>query len=128
MRISQVNNSFIFPGLALGILVSRTTRVSDAMIMASAKALASLSPTLADPSAPLLPPIADCRKVSLVVAEAVAKQAMADGTAEDVDDKPCANVIRAYVWEPVYQPYERIPIIYKFVGSSSSTSTSSGGT
>jgi malate dehydrogenase (oxaloacetate-decarboxylating) len=109
VRISQVNNSFIFPGLALGILVSRTTRVSDAMIMASAKALASLSPTIADPEAPLLPPIADCRKVSLVVAEAVAKQAMADGTAEKVDDKTLRERLRAYVWDPVYHPYERIP-------------------
>jgi malate dehydrogenase (oxaloacetate-decarboxylating) len=109
MRISQVNNSFIFPGLALGILVSRSTRVSEAMIMASAKTLASLSPTHADPSAPLLPPIADCRKVSLVVAEAVAKQAMADGTAEKVDDKTLRERINAYVWEPVYHPYRRIP-------------------
>ena len=109
VRISQVNNSFIFPGLALGILVSRTTRVSDSMIMASAKALASLSPTHADPSAPLLPPIADCRKVSLVVAEAVAKQAMADGTAEKVDDKTLRENLRAYVWDPIYHPYERIP-------------------
>jgi len=108
VRISQVNNSFIFPGLALGILVSRSTRVSDAMIMASAKALASLSPTHADPSAPLLPPIADCRKVSLVVAEAVAKQAMADGTAEIVDDETLRKCLCDYVWEPVYHPYERI--------------------
>jgi malate dehydrogenase (oxaloacetate-decarboxylating) len=108
VRISQVNNSFIFPGLALGILVSRTSRVSDAMIMASAKALASLSPTIEAPEAPLLPPIADCRKVSLVVAEAVAKQAMADGTAETVDDATLRERLRAYVWEPVYQPYERI--------------------
>jgi malate dehydrogenase (oxaloacetate-decarboxylating) len=108
VRIPQVNNSFIFPGLALGILVSRTTRVSDAMIMASAKALASLSPTLTEPNAPLLPPIADCRKVSLVVAEAVAKQAMADGTAEAVDDATLRERLHAYVWEPVYQPYERI--------------------
>jgi malate dehydrogenase (oxaloacetate-decarboxylating) len=109
VRISQVNNSFIFPGLALGILVSRTSRVSDAMIMASAKALASLSPTIADPSAPLLPPIADCRKVSRVVAEAVAKQAMADGTAAKVDDKTLRQRLHDYVWEPVYHPYERIP-------------------
>jgi malate dehydrogenase (oxaloacetate-decarboxylating) len=106
VRISQVNNSFIFPGLALGILVSRSTRVSDAMIMASAKALASLSPTLAEPDAPLLPPIADCRRVSLVVAEAVAKQAMADGTAETVEEETLRERIHAYVWEPVYLPYE----------------------
>jgi malate dehydrogenase (oxaloacetate-decarboxylating) len=109
VRISQVNNSFIFPGLALGILVSRSTRVSDAMIMASAKALASLSPTHADPSAPLLPPIADCRKVSLVVAEAVAKQAMADGTAYLMDDATLHECLHEYVWDPVYQPYQRIP-------------------
>ena len=108
VRISQVNNSFIFPGLALGILVSRSTRVSDAMIMASAKALAGLSPTIQNPDAPLLPPIADCRKVSLVIAEAVAKQAMADGTAEAVDDGTLRERLRAYVWEPVYLPYERI--------------------
>jgi malate dehydrogenase (oxaloacetate-decarboxylating) len=108
VRISQVNNSFIFPGLALGILVSRSTRVSDAMIMASAKALAGLSPTIADPDAPLLPPIADCRKVSLVIAEAVAKQAIVDGTAEAVDDATLRQRLRAYVWDPVYLPYERI--------------------
>jgi malate dehydrogenase (oxaloacetate-decarboxylating) len=108
VRISQVNNSFIFPGLALGILVSRSTRVSDAMIMASAKALAGLSHTVADPDAPLLPPIADCRKVSLVIAEAVAKQAIADGTAEAMDDATLRERLHAYVWDPVYQPYERI--------------------
>jgi malate dehydrogenase (oxaloacetate-decarboxylating) len=108
VRISQINNSFIFPGLALGILVSRSTRVSDAMIMASAKALASQSPILADKDAPLLPPMADCRKVSMVVAEAVARQAMADGTAEAVDDATLRDRLRAYVWEPLYLPYERI--------------------
>jgi malate dehydrogenase (oxaloacetate-decarboxylating) len=108
VRISQINNSFIFPGLALGILVSRAARVSDAMIMASAKALASQSPILADKDAPLLPPMADCRKVSLVVAEAVARQAMADGQAEAVDEATLRERLHAYVWEPVYRPYERI--------------------
>ena len=106
-RIAQVNNSYIFPGLALGILVARAQRVTDRMIMAAARALASLSPARHDKTAPLLPPIAGARKVSLEVGEAVARQAIADG----VSTLPATTVRQAlldYVWEPVYQPYERI--------------------
>ena len=44
--------------------------------------------------------------MSLVVAEAVAKQAMADGTAETVEEETLRERIHAYVWEPVYLPYE----------------------
>jgi len=107
-RISQVNNSFIFPGLALGILVSQARRVTDKMIMAAAKALAGLSPSGSDKTAPLLPPIADSRKVGLAVAEAVARQAIAEGTAAIDADAPIADLIRDYAWNPVYVPYERI--------------------
>ena len=106
VRIAQVNNSYIFPGLALGILVARAARVTDGMIMAAARALASLSPARADSGAPLLPPIADSRKVSRVVAQAVGRQAIADGVAApvpDLDDR-----IDAYVWEPEYVPYEHV--------------------
>ncbi len=106
--ISQVNNSYIFPGLALGILVSRAQRVTDAMIMAAARALASLSPARENPEAPLLPPIADARKVSLVVAESVGRQAIAEGVANIADESTLNAQLRAYVWEPVYLPYERI--------------------
>ena len=107
-RIPQVNNSFIFPGLALGILVSQSRRVTDNMIMAAAKALAGLSPSRGDKTAPLLPPIGDSRKVALVVAEAVAQQARADGTAAIAADAPIPELIRDYVWNPVYLPYERV--------------------
>jgi malate dehydrogenase (oxaloacetate-decarboxylating) len=106
--ITQTNNSYIFPGLALGILVSKATRVSDAMIMASAKALAALSPTQLDRNASLLPPIADSRKVALVVAEAVGKQAMAEGIADVSDADEFKRELHAYVWQPVYRPYERL--------------------
>jgi len=106
-RVSQVNNSFIFPGLALGILVAQATRVTDGMIMAAAKALAGLSPSRADKSAPLLPPVADSRKVAMVVSEAVARQAVAEGVGV-CEEGEIPERIRKYAWNPVYVPYERI--------------------
>jgi malate dehydrogenase (oxaloacetate-decarboxylating) len=108
VRISQVNNSFIFPGLALGILVAEARRVTDGMIMAAARALAGLSPSAMDKSAPLLPPIGDSRKVALVVSEAVARQAILEGVAAMTDADSLPDRIRAYMWNPVYLPYERV--------------------
>jgi malate dehydrogenase (oxaloacetate-decarboxylating) len=108
VEFAQTNNSYIFPGLALGILTSRAKHVSDAMIMAAAKALAALSPTLKNKEASLLPPITDSRKVSLPVAEAVGKQAIAEGLAGVADEKSFEKELREYVWEPVYLPYVRL--------------------
>ncbi len=110
VRIAQINNSYIFPGLALGILVSKARRVTDNMIMAAAKTLASLSPARTDRNEALLPPIADSRKTGLIVGEAVAEQAVADGVAEPASEGSMKERISAYVWEPVYLPYERIEI------------------
>jgi malate dehydrogenase (oxaloacetate-decarboxylating) len=106
IRISQINNSYIFPGLALGILVSRARRVTDNMIMTAARTLASISPSRQNPDAPLLPPIAESRKTGLIVGEAVARQAMADGVADHADN--LRAMLDDYVWEPVYRPYERV--------------------
>jgi malate dehydrogenase (oxaloacetate-decarboxylating) len=108
IHITQTNNSYIFPGLALGILASKAKRVTDAMIMASAKRLAELSPTQKDRNANLLPPIADSRKVALLVGEAVGKQAIAERVAGVADEKAFEDALRTYVWEPAYLPYERL--------------------
>jgi malate dehydrogenase (oxaloacetate-decarboxylating) len=106
--IAQTNNSYIFPGLALGILVSRAQRVTDAMIMAAAKALALLSPAREDKNGRLLPRIAESRMVSMAVAQAVGRQAIADGVAAIADGAALDEQLRAYVWEAVYVPYERL--------------------
>jgi len=110
VRIPQVNNSFIFPGLALGILVSKARRVTEGMIMAAADALAGLSPSRADKNAPLLPSIGESRKVAMAVSEAVAREAIAERVAGIEEDTGLANRIREYVWNPVYVPYERIEL------------------
>jgi malate dehydrogenase (oxaloacetate-decarboxylating) len=108
VHVTQTNNSYIFPGLALGILVSRARRVTDGMIMASMKRLAALSPTTKDRNANLLPPIGDSRKVALLVAEAVGKQAIAEGVAAVADEEALLAELNAYVWDPVYVPYVRV--------------------
>jgi malate dehydrogenase (oxaloacetate-decarboxylating) len=78
------------------------------MIMAAAKALAGLSPSRSDKNAPLLPRVAESRRVALVVAEAVARQAVAQGEAAIDASADIPGLIRQYVWNPVYIPYERI--------------------
>jgi malate dehydrogenase (oxaloacetate-decarboxylating) len=108
IRISQTNNSYIFPGLALGILVSRAERVTDGMIMAAAKALASLSPALREKEGALLPPIGDSRQVGLAVAQAVGEAAMAEGLSALASSDDLTQQLRDYVWEPVYRPYELV--------------------
>src|SRR5579863_3628983 len=106
MHIVQTNNSYIFPGLALGILSSRARHVSDGMIKAAALALADLSPTRHDQQARLLPPLSSIRSVSRDVARAVGMQAIQDGLAT-VDEAGLEQELAANIWEPVYEPYER---------------------
>ncbi|MBV8683372.1 MAG: NAD-dependent malic enzyme [Caulobacteraceae bacterium] len=105
--IDQTNNSYIFPGVGLGVLAAEATRVNDNMFMAAAKALAELSPTAKDKNGRLLPPVTELRNVSVAVAAAVGKQAQADGLAPRRHDNDLHERIRARVWEPAYQPYLR---------------------
>jgi malate dehydrogenase (oxaloacetate-decarboxylating) len=107
MPVAQTNNSYIFPGLGLGIIASKAKRVTDAMILAAAKELARLVPTATDKTAKLLPSIADARKLSRSIAAAVGRQAMRDGEAQVGDEASLEREIEANIWEPVYIPYER---------------------
>jgi malate dehydrogenase (oxaloacetate-decarboxylating) len=106
VKIAQTNNSYIFPGLALGIVSARAKRVSEGMIMAAAKALAALSPTQRDANGALLPPLESLRAVSMSVAVAVGRQAESEGLAE-VKGEAFIEALQANVWEPVYLPYKR---------------------
>jgi malate dehydrogenase (oxaloacetate-decarboxylating) len=102
---AQTNNSYIFPGLALGILSSQARHVSDAMIKASALALADLSPTRQNKGGALLPPLSSIRSVSKVVARAVGQQAIREGLAK-MNELEFEKELVANIWEPVYEKYE----------------------
>jgi len=107
VRIDQTNNSYIFPGLALGIVASKAKRVTDAMVMAAAKELARLVPTQKDKKASLLPSLSDSRQLSRSIAQAVGRQAIQDGQAQVAGEDSLDRELQANIWEPVYVPYER---------------------
>ena len=109
--IDQTNNSYIFPGMGLGILSVSATRVTDSMFTAAAKCLAELSPAMNDRTGRLLPPVSEIRSVSLAVAQAVARQAIADGVAAPNEAQGLESRIRAQMWQPAYLPYRCVDAV-----------------
>lgn len=107
VTIAQPNNSYIFPGLALGIVASKARHVTDTMIMAAAKELARLAPTRKDKNADLLPPLSDSRYLSRLIARAVGKRAIEDGEAQITDADMLERELDSEIWAPAYVPYER---------------------
>jgi malate dehydrogenase (oxaloacetate-decarboxylating) len=105
-HIAQANNALIFPGLGLGVTVSRARRVSDGMLAAAAQALADLSDT-GSPGASVLPEVTSLRAVSAAVGAAVARAAQAEGLAGVPVEDPDAQVRQA-MWEPAYPVIEAI--------------------
>ena len=108
-NIAQCNNSYIFPGIGLGVIASGAKRVTDNMLMASSNALADCSPLLDNADADLLPPIADIQNVSKVIALKVAQAAIADGVAVPLTDEQIQFNIEKEFWQPEYRQYKRVP-------------------
>lgn len=107
IQIAQTNNSYIFPGLALGIVASRARRVTDTMVKAAAQELVRHLPTQKDKQASLLPPLSEARQLAEQIGRAVGKQAIQDGQAQVSDEAALERELRANIWEPVYVPYAR---------------------
>jgi malate dehydrogenase (oxaloacetate-decarboxylating) len=107
IRIGQCNNALIFPGVGLGVIASRSRRVTDEMFVAAANALKEFSPALKDPSAPLYPKLEEVRKISRGVAIAVATEAQQSGLATKSSPEELVGHIDQLVWEPRYVRLKR---------------------
>lgn len=108
--VGQGNNAFVFPGIGFAAILGRCTRLSDAMIIESAFALAEYTDRHYHALGRIFPPINDLQEVSMQVATAVLAVALKDGssTRKDLDgDNTGAlnDYIRSRVWQPVYLPY-----------------------
>jgi malate dehydrogenase (oxaloacetate-decarboxylating) len=100
--IAQCNNIFIFPAMGLGVVASGARRVTDAMMLAAARALAENSPALKDSSASLLPPLTDIRRVAAQIAIAVGLEAQRGGVAPVIPVGELQQRVINAQWFPSY--------------------------
>lgn len=105
--IAQCNNSYIFPGVGLGAITVKASRITDGMLMAAARALANCSPVAIEGKGAVLPPLSDIQDVSKKIALAVARRAQEDGVALETDDETIQKAIEANFWQPGYREYRR---------------------
>jgi malate dehydrogenase (oxaloacetate-decarboxylating) len=102
--VAHVDNAMLYPGLVLGAIVSRASRISDGMFAAAAGAVSSLV-AVRQPGGSLLPHIDDLRSVSVTVAVAVAEAAEAEGLAR-VRFGDIVEQVQNAMWQPEYRRIE----------------------
>ncbi|OBA28301.1 hypothetical protein HANVADRAFT_51619 [Hanseniaspora valbyensis NRRL Y-1626] len=124
-KIAQNNNCFSFPGIGLGAVTIKATKISDGMISACVNALAELSPLSKikkedgqTHSVGLLPGVEEIISCSSVVAAAVALEGIKEGLAT-VDNLPTdfaemKTLVERNMWKPVYKDLVKSDKEYTF--------------
>ena len=108
--IAQCNNSYIFPGIGLGVVAAKAKLISDEMLMAASNALADASPLVNTGEGSLLPPLGAIAELSRKIAFEVGKVAMAQGLALELSDDALNDHIERNFWKAEYRPYKRVSI------------------
>lgn len=105
IEIAQCNNSYIFPGVGLGVVAGQAKRVTDLMMMAAAVALSELAPAIRTGEGRLLPELNSIREVSQHIARAVILQGIKEGHIGPMNNNEIDDSIKRTMWTPQYEPY-----------------------
>jgi malate dehydrogenase (oxaloacetate-decarboxylating) len=103
-RIGQGNNAFVFPGVGLGLWVGGVRRVTDAMFLDAARALAGLVRTTDLDHGAVYPELTRIRECSHAVACAVIRRAVADGHSSPAILPELEETVSRAMWFPAYRP------------------------
>jgi len=106
VQIAQCNNALVFPGIGLGILAVRSSRLTKTMILAAAHALSDFAPSKKDSFLPLLPSLDDAQTVAKHIAKAVAQTAIDLGLAQQNQNADLDKLLHNIFWEPRYLPFK----------------------
>jgi malate dehydrogenase (oxaloacetate-decarboxylating) len=112
INVAECNNSVVFPGIGLGSVLCRASKVTDKMLVAAVQGVADMSPALKDDTAPLVPGVENVRDVSIQIAREVILAAVEEGVATEKDipteKEDLDEWIREQMWDPVYRPLKRV--------------------
>lgn len=103
--VAQANNVYVFPGLGLAVVACGIRRVTDAMFLAAAAALAAATYPNELQHGVLYPAVSRLRDVSVHVAEAVARVAYDEGLAAMPEPTHLREYLRAALYQPTYPTY-----------------------
>ncbi len=101
----QGNNSYIFPGVGMGVIASRATRITEEMFMASARTLAGLVNQADLDQGSLYPALKEVRNVSAHIAAAVAEIAFQRGLSKEARPADMLAFIKSRMYEPRYESF-----------------------
>ena len=101
----QGNNAYVFPGVGLGIVMSKASLVPDDMFLEAAKALASQVSEADLEKGLIYPPLTRIREVSAIIAAAVAMIAYERGLAGRPRPDNILATIVAEMYDPTYATY-----------------------
>lgn len=113
-EVSECNNALCFPGIGLGLVLSRATTCPDSLFVAATRALATLSPALQNIDHALLPPITRIKEISHKIAMAVIKAAVEEGVARvkgipvDEGEDVLSRWVNRQMWKAEYRPLKKV--------------------
>lgn len=100
----QGNNSYIFPGVGLGVVVSGARQVTDEMFEAAARTLAEQVTEDDLAAGRIYPVLSRIRDVSAKIATAIARVAYDQELAVEPEPPDLAQAVRDFMYEPAYNP------------------------
>jgi len=101
----QGNNAYIFPGVGLGVIVSRARTVTNEMFLAAAHSLANQVSESDLERGRIYPSLTRIRQVSALIARDVAKIAYDEGLTDKEEPDDILADIHEYMYQPVYPHY-----------------------
>jgi malic enzyme len=104
-QIGQAHNAFVFPGIALGCILSESRELSDELFLAAAHALADCVGAERLAHGAVFPDIRELRDVSARVAASVVRTARDLKVGRLIEDDDVERLVRDCMWFPEYPSF-----------------------